>query len=75
VNLPEYIGRNRTNAQFVGDLYNAILRRGGDRNGVQFWVNALDSGSQTRDQVRRQLIASPEFGGRVNAIVNQGCMS
>src|SRR6185295_13833820 len=56
INLPEYANRNRTNAQFVGDLYNAILRRGGDRGGVQFWINELDSGRRTRDNVRQQFI-------------------
>ena len=75
MNLPEYANRNRTNAQFVGDLYNAILRRGGDRPGVQSWIDKLNAQTLTRDQVRQQIIASPEFNNRVNAIVSQGCMS
>jgi hypothetical protein len=69
----EYAGRNRTNAQFVGDLYNAFLRRGGDLGGVQFWINDLDSGARTRENVRQSLLASPEFQGRVTNVVNQGC--
>ena len=38
-NGAEYAGRARTNSQFVGDLYNAFLRRGGDIGGAQFWTN------------------------------------
>jgi hypothetical protein len=79
----EYLGKNRTNAQYVGDLYNAFLRRGGDLGGVNSWINflvappALGAGEQAgtaRERVRRQFIASGEFQARVNAIVNQGCL-
>ncbi len=70
----EYAGRNRTNAQYIGDLYNAFLRRGGDLAGVQYWIGQLNSGAQTREQVRQAFIASTEFGNRVNAIVSQGCL-
>jgi hypothetical protein len=69
----EYTNRNRTNPQFVGDLYNAFLRRGGDLNGVNFWVNQLNGGA-TKSSVRQQFIASPEFQARVNAVVSQGCL-
>jgi hypothetical protein len=69
----EYALKGRTNAQFVGDLYNAVLRRGGDPSGAQFWVDQLDRGLTTRDAVRRAFIASPEFTNRVNAIVAAGC--
>jgi hypothetical protein len=71
-NGAEYLGRNRTNAQYVGDLYSSFLRRGGDLNGVNFWINQLNT-TQTRNQVRQQFIGSSEFQGRVNAIVAQGC--
>jgi hypothetical protein len=57
----------------VGDLYNAVLRRGGDPSGAQFWIDQLDRGLTTRDAVRRAFIASPEFTNRVNAIVAAGC--
>ena len=69
----EYAARGRSNAQYVGDLYNAFLRRGGDLTGVRFWIERLDAGALTRDAVRREFIASPEFSARVNAIVSQGC--
>jgi DNA-binding beta-propeller fold protein YncE len=71
---PEYAGRNRNNAQYIGDLYNAFLRRGGDVGGVQFWIRELDSGARTRAEVRQSFISSPEFSDRVNAIIAEGCM-
>ena len=70
----EYLGRNRTDAQFVGDLYNAFLRRGGDLGGVQFWINELGSGARTRENVRVQFRDSAEFQSRAAAIVAQGCL-
>jgi len=70
----EYLGRNRTAAQYVGDLYNAFLRRGGDLAGVQFWINQVASGARTREQVRVEFKNSPEFQARVAAIIAQGCL-
>jgi hypothetical protein len=70
----EYLGKNRTNNQYVGDLYNSFLRRGGDLVGVQFWINQLGSGALTRNQVRQNFVASGEFQGRVGAVVAQGCL-
>ncbi len=74
LNSAEYLGRNRTNAQFVGDVYNAFLRRGGDLAGVQFWISQLATNAATREQVRQQFLASPEFSARVSAIIQQGCL-
>lgn len=72
-NSPEYLARKRTDAQFVGDLYNAFLRRGGDLAGVLFWINEIASGARTREKVRKDFLASPEFTNRVAAILAQGC--
>ena len=69
----EYTARNRTTAQYVGDLYNAFLRRGGDTGGVNFWINQINSGSMTREQVRVSFRGSAEFGARVQAVINAGC--
>ena len=73
-NGAEYTGKNRTNAQYVGDLYNSFLRRGGDLAGVQFWITQINNAALTRNQVRQQFIASGEFNGRVTNIINQGCL-
>lgn len=69
----EYLGRNRSVAQFVGDMYNAFLRRGGDLAGVQYWMQQIQSGARTRENVRQQFLASPEFSARVNAVLQEGC--
>ena len=74
VGSAEYAARSRTNEQFVGDLYNAFLRRGGDLAGVQFWINQVASGARTREQVRAAFRDSAEFQGRVAAIVASGCV-
>ena len=70
----EYANRARTNAQYVGDLYNAFLRRGGDLPGVLFWINELSTGARTRENVRQAFVASPEFQARVAAVITQGCL-
>jgi len=68
----EYISKNRSNSQFVEDLYNGILRRGADPAGFNFWVNALNT--LTRDQLLLSFTGSPEFQGRVNNVINAGCL-
>jgi hypothetical protein len=70
----EYAARNRSNAQYVGDLYNAFLRRDGELAGVLFWINEISSGARTREQVRQAFVASPEFQARVAAIIAAGCV-
>jgi hypothetical protein len=70
----EYLARGRTNAQYVGDLYNAFLRRGGDLAGVLYWIQQLNGG-MSREQLRQAFAASAEFQGRVANVVAQGCFS
>ena len=70
----EYTSRNRSNSDYVADLYYAFLRRGGDLSGFNHWVNQLNTGSQTREQVRMDFLRSPEFQSRVTQIINQGCL-
>lgn len=71
----EYAGRNRTHSDYVADLYYGFLRRGGDLAGFNYWVNQLDSGAQTKTQARRSFLQSPEFQGRVQQIIAQGCLN
>jgi hypothetical protein len=71
---PEYQALKRTDHEFVGDLYNAFLRRGGDLPGVLFWIGQLQSGAQTRERVRAQFAASAEFAARTAPIAQfHGC--
>jgi hypothetical protein len=71
---PEYAGRNRTNTQFVSDMYNSFLRRGGDASEVGFWINQLNTFSKDRNTERVDFLNSGEFSARVNAVVNAGCL-
>ncbi len=70
----EYAARARNNRDFVGDVYNAYLRRGpgGDSAGFNFWVGQVPV--QGRDGVRSQFVPSTEFQNRVTAVVNAGCL-
>jgi hypothetical protein len=70
---PEYANRGRNNGQYVGDLYNAFLRRGGDLTGVQYWVGSLNGSSMSREQLRKAFLSSPEFQARVQAVIAAGC--
>lgn len=71
----EYLNRNRSNRDYVADLYYAFLRRGGELTGFSFWVSQLDANLKTREQLRQEFLASPEFQGRVQQIINQGCLN
>jgi hypothetical protein len=72
-NSPEYGNRARSDRDFMGDVYNAYMRRGpgGDTGGFNFWVGQVPS--MGRDGVRSQFVPSAEFQARVSAIVSAGC--
>jgi hypothetical protein len=70
----EYAQRARANGEYVSDLYNAFMRRSADGNGFFFWENRL-GGSFSRDDARRTFVDTPEFGARVQAIANAGCVA
>ncbi len=70
---PEYLYRQRPNREYLQDLYNVFLRRGADVEGFNYWLNRLETGDLTREQARQFFVAAPEFQGRVNQIIQQGC--
>jgi ELWxxDGT repeat protein len=72
---PEYGARGRNDGDFVGDMYNAFMRRGGELSGVQYWTSQLAQGRRDRDGVRRTFLASTEFASRVAAVVAQPCLA
>jgi hypothetical protein len=74
LNSSEYFGRSRSNSQYVTDLYYSFLRRGGDLGGVTFWINELNAGRRTREQLRADFMQSAEFNGRVDAVIAAGCV-
>ena len=70
----EYGLRGRNNLEYVEDLYNGILRRGGDPGGFVFWVNLLNSWTYTRQQVLKFFTDSEEFQFRVLEVIDAGCL-
>jgi hypothetical protein len=70
----EYAGRNHDNSGYVEDLYDAILRRGPDPGGFSYWVGQLAAGAITRNALLNAFINSSEFQGRVQTIIDAGCM-
>jgi endonuclease YncB( thermonuclease family) len=73
VNSNEYRNRERDSRQYVTDLYDAFLRRDSDLGGFNYWVGQLDSGAQTREQLRRVFRDSNEFQTRINRAVSEVC--
>ena len=71
----EYAGRGRNNPQFVSDLYNSFFRSGGELSGVKFWIDSLTNGSKSRSQERIDFINTPQYAGRVNAVIAEACAS
>jgi hypothetical protein len=51
VQSAEYIAMGRTNSQYVEDLYDAILRRAAAPSEIAYWLNILNGGTMTREQV------------------------
>ena len=73
-NTPEYLNRHRSNQEYLQDLYNAFLRRGAEVDGFNYWLNRLESGDLTREQIRQFFVAAPEFQERVGQIIEKGCV-
>ncbi|UCF93496.1 MAG: DUF4214 domain-containing protein [Desulfobacterales bacterium] len=65
----EYVLRDRSDAQFLEDLYNGILRRGAQKAEVDGWLEYMQGG-MTREEVLGQFIRSLEFELRVEAILD-----
>ena len=55
------------NEQFVRLMYVTILGRDPDDVGLRYWIQKLDSGAMTREQVYRGFLGSPEWRGRCDA--------
>jgi len=67
---PEYLGRKRSNREYVGDLSNAVVRSG-DSEAIRYWSAQLDVGFVTREDVRFGYMQRAEAAARVKAIVDQ----
>lgn len=67
IQSPEYVNKGWTNADYVENLYLAMMGRTSDAEGKASWVNALDSESKTRDEVFAGFANSVEFGNICNS--------
>ncbi|UCF92353.1 MAG: DUF4214 domain-containing protein [Desulfobacterales bacterium] len=65
----EYVLRDRSDEEFLEDLYNGILRRGAEKEEFDGWLNIMANG-MTRPEVLEQFTLSLEFQLRVQAIVD-----
>jgi len=73
VQSAQYGLRGRDNSQYVEDLYNGILRRGSDPVGFVYWVNLLNGGVYSRQQLVNLFVDSQEFQFRMDAVIAAGC--
>ena len=71
---PEYASRNRTDSEYVQDLYYAFLQRGGDLPGSTSGSIHSTSSTLTREQVRTQFLSSPEMQASIASMGAQGCL-
>jgi hypothetical protein len=70
----EYAARGATNSQYVVDLYYALLQRGAETAGYNYWLGQLNGSFLSREQMRQQFLTSPEMLAQSAAIANQGCL-
>ena len=73
VRSAEYALRNRDNQAYVDDLYNGILRRGADPAGFSYWVDFLNKGIYTREQMLPLFTNCAEFQLRIQDVIDAGC--
>lgn len=57
----EFLNKNLSNAEYIKVLYRTFLGREYDIQGYYDWLNKLDSGAMTRDQVLQGFSNSQEF--------------
>lgn len=65
---PEYVARNRTDAQFVEDLYWTFYQRAPEDAGRTFWLSQI-GGGLNREAVVLAFMFSPEFASFMSAAV------
>jgi hypothetical protein len=66
----EYQLRNRTNAQFVADLFATFFNRPPDGGSLSFWVQQLDAGAP-RGMVRHAFAFSPEYDAYARSLLDR----
>jgi hypothetical protein len=72
-NSQEYSSLGRTNQQFLGDMYDAVLRRYPEIGGWNAWLAIINSGA-SRSSIIDGIVDSQEFAIRTDGIYAQGCI-
>ncbi|UCF92382.1 MAG: DUF4214 domain-containing protein [Desulfobacterales bacterium] len=65
----EYTLRNKSDREFLEDLYNGILRRGASKPEFDGWLDFMEAG-MTREEVLRAFADSQEFQLRVQTVID-----
>ena len=71
-NSTEYVSRNRSNHQFVGDLYSTFMRSSAETDGLAYFSQQLDGGA-SRASVQQAFLNSDEFEKRLAAAFREVC--
>nr|MCR4897259.1 DUF4214 domain-containing protein [Lachnospiraceae bacterium] len=56
---PEYVNRNRSDEEYITDLYRTILGRDPEEAGMEHWLEELQTGS--REDILELFVISQEF--------------
>ena len=60
------ISKELSSKEFVIRLYNAMMGREPEADGLQYWINALDTGVFTRYEALAGFVSSDEYGSICN---------
>jgi hypothetical protein len=60
----------QNNAQAVNNAYSTYLNRAPDQAGYSYWLNALNSGSQTPQSMQQSMLNSPEAASSLSGQAN-----
>jgi hypothetical protein len=74
ITSPGYTAKGRSNSEFLEDIYDAIQKRAPDLSGHLFWLGLLNSGALSREEVLQEFVNSVEFQGRVQEVIDAGCI-
>jgi len=72
---PEFIrqyGANLSNADMIGKLYNNVLHRDGEADGVKFWTEYMEHGGGTQAKMLAFFGQSPENQATLVGVIGNG---
>jgi hypothetical protein len=75
VTSPEFVklyGANLSNADMIGKLYNNVLHRAGEADGVKFWTDYMENGGGTQAKMLAFFGQSPENQAALIGTISNG---